>query len=163
MGLNDLDDLDRGLLHLLGDDARNVTTDALAERLDVASSTVANRIRNLEDDGIITGYAPCIDYEAAGFDRQLLVIGTGPTDGGSSMLEDIADVRGVVAARKLVTDEENVSITLLAESQEDVERTLDELRGMDIEIVRTEVVEQEVRHPFGGFGAEVVTDNSQHD
>lgn len=64
------DDLDRQLIALLQTDARQSTM-TLAKRLGLARSTVHERIRRLERDGIIRGYAvklgrdPFEDYAQA--------------------------------------------------------------------------------------------------
>jgi len=50
-----MDETDQKLLSLLRQDAR-MTVAALASRLKVSRGTVTNRIRKLEDDGIIVGY-----------------------------------------------------------------------------------------------------------
>jgi len=50
-----LDDLDQRLRALLRQDAR-LPAAALAQKLGVSRGTVANRLRRLEDDQVITGY-----------------------------------------------------------------------------------------------------------
>ncbi len=50
-----MDETDHQLLSLLRQDAR-LTVAALANKLGVSRGTVTNRIRRLEDDGIIVGY-----------------------------------------------------------------------------------------------------------
>lgn len=50
-----IDDTDRQLLGLLRDDARTPAA-ALAQKLRVSRGTVQNRLRKLEDAGVITGY-----------------------------------------------------------------------------------------------------------
>jgi len=50
-----MDETDQKLLSLLRQDAR-MTVAALASRLKVSRGTVTNRIRKLEDDGVIVGY-----------------------------------------------------------------------------------------------------------
>ena len=50
-----LDETDRALLLLLNEDAR-VSHRALARTLGIAQGTVSNRVRRLEETGVIQGY-----------------------------------------------------------------------------------------------------------
>lgn len=50
-----MDDLDRQLLALLRQDAR-ASVAVLAHKLKVSRGTITNRIRKLEDNGVIVGY-----------------------------------------------------------------------------------------------------------
>ena len=50
-----MDPLDRDLISLLRQDAR-LSVATLADKLQVSRGTVSNRIRKLEDNGVITGY-----------------------------------------------------------------------------------------------------------
>jgi DNA-binding Lrp family transcriptional regulator len=50
-----MDEIDQQLLALLRQDAR-LTVAALAQKLKVSRGTVSNRIRRLEDTGVIVGY-----------------------------------------------------------------------------------------------------------
>ena len=53
--MSKIDDTDRQLLSMLRDDART-TAAALAAKLRVSRGTVQNRLRKLEESGVITGY-----------------------------------------------------------------------------------------------------------
>ncbi|HMB50187.1 MAG TPA: winged helix-turn-helix transcriptional regulator [Natronoarchaeum rubrum] len=147
-----LDELDRKILRALADDARNVTTEEIAERVGLASSTVAARINDLEDEGVIEGYAPMIDYRQAGFDPHMILFGTAIDDEFS--IDATLAVDGVTCVRRLATDEENVLIELVAATQEEIERRLDALDERGVEITRTEVLRDEESQPLGGFGDE---------
>jgi len=147
-----LDELDRKILRALADDARNVTTEEIAERVGLASSTVAARINDLEDEGVIEGYAPMIDYRQAGFDPHMILFGTAIDDEFS--IDATLAVDGVTCVHRLATDEENVLIELVAATQEEIERRLDALDERGVEITRTEVLRDEESQPLGGFGDE---------
>jgi DNA-binding Lrp family transcriptional regulator len=62
-----IDDIDRQLLDALLGDGR-ASASALAEAADVATSTATKRLAALEDDGVVVGYQPEVDYEAFGYD-----------------------------------------------------------------------------------------------
>jgi len=70
---NRLDDLDVRILRLLNADARNSFRD-ISKEVDASISTVSNRIRRLEEDGIISGYVPLLNESKLGFDV-LAVVG----------------------------------------------------------------------------------------
>ena len=61
------ENLDQKILNALLDDGR-ASLRSLGEDLDVSVTTVSNHISNLEDDGVIKGYAPVIDYSELGYD-----------------------------------------------------------------------------------------------
>ena len=51
---------------LLGDGRASLRS--LGEDLDVSVTTVSNHLRDLEDEGVITGYSPIVDYGEMGYD-----------------------------------------------------------------------------------------------
>jgi len=68
-----LDDLDVGILRLLNADARKSFRE-IAKAVDASLSTVSNRVRKLEDEGVILGYVPVLSEPRLGFDV-LAVVG----------------------------------------------------------------------------------------
>jgi Lrp/AsnC family transcriptional regulator, leucine-responsive regulatory protein len=63
----ELDSLDRRLLGHLQQDGR-LSTAELARRLELSGPGLQKRMRKLEDQGVIRGYATVIDREAVGLD-----------------------------------------------------------------------------------------------
>lgn len=61
-----IDAIDRQILTILQDDAR-IATAEIARRVEMAPSAVHERIRKLEDRGIIRGYEARIDPTSVGF------------------------------------------------------------------------------------------------
>jgi DNA-binding Lrp family transcriptional regulator len=145
-----LDDRDSRILRALASDARNVTTEEIAEWVDLAPSTVSARINDLEDEGVIDGYAPAIDYQQAGFDPHMVVFGTVAAEEFS--IESVLDVAGITRVHRLATDDKNVLIELVAASQDEIEERLDTLNDSGVEVIRTEVLSEMAHQPLGGFG-----------
>jgi len=66
------ENLDRKLVNALLGDGR-ASLRSLADDLDVSVTTVSNHLSNLEDDGIIQGYTPKVDYDKLGYDVTAIV------------------------------------------------------------------------------------------
>jgi DNA-binding Lrp family transcriptional regulator len=61
------ENLDAKLINALLGDGR-ASLRSLAEELDVSVTTVSNHLRDLEDEGVIEGYTPKVNYDALGYD-----------------------------------------------------------------------------------------------
>ena len=61
------ENLDRKLVNALLGDGR-ASLRSLAEDLDVSVTTVSNHLSTLEEEGIIDGYTPSVDYDSLGYD-----------------------------------------------------------------------------------------------
>lgn len=66
-----LDETDRAIIEALLEDAR-ISQRQLASIVGVAQGTIANRLRRLEAEGCITGYAPLLDAEAVGWSMTVM-------------------------------------------------------------------------------------------
>jgi DNA-binding Lrp family transcriptional regulator len=146
-----LDDLDVAILRRLNQDARKSFRD-IARELEVSISTVSNRVKRLESEGIILGYAPILDEKKLGYDV-LAVIGVRISKG--KLLEvqrkiaredkvvEVYDVTGeydsVIIARFRNTKELDAFIKKLV-AMENVDRTYTQ--------VVLNVVKQEKRAPI---------------
>ena len=92
----DLDHVDRCILYSLQEDARRMSANTIAERLDVSARTVRNRIDKLEDSGVIDGYHPDVNYEIAGYQLHTMVVCTAPIEGRKRIAKRAANVPGVI-------------------------------------------------------------------
>ena len=61
------ENLDAKLINALLGDGR-ASLRSLAEELDVSVTTVSNHLRDLEDEGVIEGYTPRVNYDELGYD-----------------------------------------------------------------------------------------------
>ncbi len=150
MARADLDDLDLSILRELNADARKSFRD-IARELGISISTVSNRVKRLEQDGVVQGYAPILDEKRLGYEI-LAVIGVQISKG--KLLEvqrrvakdertvDVFDVTGewdsVIVARFRNTRELDAFVKRLV-AIENVERTYTQ--------VVLNVVKQEKRVP----------------
>jgi len=66
------ENLDAKLINALLGDGR-ASLRSLAEELDVSVTTVSNHLRDLEDEGVIEGYTPVVNYDALGYDVTAII------------------------------------------------------------------------------------------
>ena len=125
-----LDEIDERIVYELQRDARNSTTTALADELDVTATTVSNRISQLERDGIVTGYHATVDYGQAGFPLHVLLVCTAPISERATLAEQALEIPGVVTVRELMLGTENLRVEAVGRTNDDITRVataLDEL------------------------------------
>lgn len=67
-----VDELDRKILSLLQRDAR-LSYREIAKELKVAVGTVYNRLKRMEEKGIILGFAPKLNYEKLGYELTAII------------------------------------------------------------------------------------------
>lgn len=143
----ELDGVDLGILDSLATDARHTTATEIADRVGVSPSTVRNRLGRLEDAGVIRGYYPDVDYQAAGLSLQVLLVCTATGGDRARVFDDLLDVDGVVDAHETMTDRRNVYVDGVATGTADVDRLADDVRATGLAIERAEVVRRRRREP----------------
>lgn len=119
-----LDDINRDLLDLLQLDGR-MSYRELGEKCGLTAPAVAERVRKLEDAGIIRGYRAMVDYEALGFPIQCIVRLNAPR-GVSSVDPRIEAIPEVIEANRVTGSESHV-IRARVRSTRDLEELLHEL------------------------------------
>lgn len=68
-----LDTYDKRIIAALQEDAR-MPIAAVAERAALSATPVSRRVKRLEDDGVIAGYAPLLDPRKLGFELEAYVL-----------------------------------------------------------------------------------------
>jgi DNA-binding Lrp family transcriptional regulator len=136
-----IDDVDRSILHQLQLNARQTDTE-IAQKVDVTSTTVRNRLDKLEDGGVIRGYHPEINYEEAGYPLHVMFVCTVDPNTLESMAEQILDVRGVVTTRNLLGGEQNVHVEVVAGTVREIEAIRNELAGLGMTINSSEIISE---------------------
>jgi DNA-binding Lrp family transcriptional regulator len=67
-----MDKLDMKILKLLNENSRS-SYRQMAKELKVSMSTISNRIKGMENEGVINGYIPVLDPQKVGYDLLVLI------------------------------------------------------------------------------------------
>lgn len=149
----ELDDVDREILYALQEDARNLSSGEIAERTDASSSTVRKRIQRLESDGVIKGYSADVDYQESGYPLRMVLFCTAPIPDRGNLIDDILDIPGVVSVQELVTGEQNLLVTAVGETDNDITPVAQELLEMGLTIADEVLVRSQESTPFEEFSS----------
>ena len=151
MGSPTLDEIDRAIIYALQEDARQNTNAAISERVSVSASTVGKRISRMEDEGIIKGYQPNVDYEGAGFPIQVLFICTAAITEREALIEETLGLDGVINVRELMTGERNVHILVVGSSNDDITQVAHKLDEMGYTVTDEILMREEYNQPSVHF------------
>ena len=151
----ELDEVDRGILHMLQADARNNTASIIADAVGVAPNTVRNRIERLEERGVIQGYHPNINYDAAGFQLRVQFVCTVPVGERSELTESVLGIDGVVEVDEIHSGTENLVIEAVGGDGDDITRIAADLEAIGLTVLNQRFVKNSHVQPFNHFGSEV--------
>jgi Lrp/AsnC family leucine-responsive transcriptional regulator len=131
-----LDDIDRRMLGILRDNAR-ISWRELGERVHLSPTSAADRVRRMERDGVIEGYAVRVDPSALGRTvRAVVDASLGPGDQVDRFEERLAQ-REEVTFAAYVTGTADYSIIVECEGAEGLDAFVRWLRA-DAGVARTE-------------------------
>jgi len=102
----ELDEINRDLIDLLQVDGR-MSYRELGQRVGLTAPAVAERVRKLEDAGVITGYRAIVDYEQLGFPI-LCVIRLNTPRMASGVDEKLRALPEVIEANRVTGSESHV-------------------------------------------------------
>ena len=145
------DDVDEAILYALQEDARNISSDDIAERTGTSSSTVRKRIQRLESEGVIKGYSAAVDYQQSGYPLRMLLFCTASIPERGDRIPEILAIDGVVSVQELVTGEQNLLVTVVGESDSDITPVAQELLEMGLTVADEVLVRSYETTPFGRF------------
>src|SRR6056297_733542 len=151
---DEIDDVDRAILHALQEDARNMSSGDIADRAGTSGSTVRKRIQRLEADEIIKGYSADVDYQQSGYPLRMLLFCTAPISERGELLPDVLAIDGVVSVQELVTGDQNLLVTAVGESDSDITPVAQELIDMGLTVADEVLVRSHETTPFEEFSTE---------
>lgn len=147
----EVDDVDKEILHLLQEDARNHTNSQIAETVGISPSTVSKRLDKLETSGVIKGYTPNIDYDVAGYPLRVLFICKAPITERGDLVQDVLDIPGVVNAKELMTGDHNLHIEVVGRHNDDITELAFSMSELGVEIGEEVLVKNEYPKPASVF------------
>jgi DNA-binding Lrp family transcriptional regulator len=151
---DDIDDVDRAIIHALQEDARNMSSGDIAERTGTSDSTVRKRIQRLESDGVIKGYSAEVDYQRSGYPLRMLLFCTASIPERGGLIPEILALDGVVSVQELVTGKQNLLVTAVGESDSDITPVAQALLEMGLTVADEVLVRSHETTPFGEFSPE---------
>ncbi|WP_256295950.1 Lrp/AsnC family transcriptional regulator [Haloarchaeobius salinus] len=154
MSDEDIDDVDSAILYALQEDARNMSSGDIAERTGTSDSTVRKRIQRLESEGIVKGYSADVDYQRSGYPLRMLLFCTASIPERGELIPEIMQIEGVVSVQELVTGEQNLLVTAVGESDDDITPVAQALLDLGVTVADEVLVRSHETKPFGKFDPE---------
>ncbi|MFC4440129.1 MULTISPECIES: HTH-type transcriptional regulator Lrp [Natrialbaceae] len=131
--------LDTDLVNELLENGR-ASLRSLAEELDVSVTTVSNHLSDLEDEGVIQGYTPIVDYDAVGYDvtavMQLKVEGNAL----SEITETLKDHQQMISVYEVTGDYDVIAIGKFEDTEDMNEQIKTLITDPDINQSNTSIV-----------------------
>lgn len=147
-----IDDIDRRILYRLAEEARHTSAPDIASELDVSAPTIRNRIKKLEERGVIEGYHAHINYEQAeGRLTTVFTCSTTDTD-RSRFAQRILNVPGVIHVREVMAGREDIQVTAIGRDTDEITRIGEDIEAMGVEIEEQDLVHRDHYRPYSRFG-----------
>lgn len=146
-----LDSVDRQILYLLQEDARNNSNADISDRVGVSPSTIGNRIQQLEANGIIRGYQPNIDYDKADLPLRILFICTTSITERADLIQDILDLSGVTNVTELMTGNDNILVEVVGSNNKDITQLATAIDARNVSINEEILIKNSYPQPAGIF------------
>lgn len=150
----ELDAVDRGILHVLQRDARNNSPSAIADEVGVAPNTVRSRIERLEEQGILQGYYPWIDYELAGYQLRVVFVCSASIADRRRVADDALRIDGVIRVNETLSGHDNLLVEGVGEDTEAVTSIARQLEEIGCKIGDEWFIKSSRVKPFNHFGVE---------
>ncbi|WP_340102303.1 Lrp/AsnC family transcriptional regulator [Salinibaculum salinum] len=151
-----LDNVDRGILHMLQDNARSNSARDIADAIGVSPNTVRNRIEKLEANGVIQGYHPQINYEQAGFQLQVVFVCTTPVTDQSDLADQVFDIPGVIEIHEILSGHDNLTVRAVGHDSDDLTQIATTLEDLGLTITDERFLKNTRVRPFNHFGVEEI-------
>jgi len=148
-----LDAVDQQILYYLQQDSRTPIT-MIADELNVSDNTVRNRIRKLEERGVIEGYSIQINYDHADIPHYYLFICTSRVSDRERLATKAEDIPGILEVMTVMTGTGNVHIRAAAVGKTEITQIAQQLDEIGLTVEREHLIWTCAYQPFRLFGVE---------
>lgn len=145
-----LDAVDKGIIHMLQENARRSMTE-VAKAVNVSDNTVRNRVDRLEANGVIARYGVDIDFNRTDVQHHFLFICTVRIRDRESIIEDVLEIPGVIEARTLMTGQRNLHIVAAGNDNDDITRIALAMDELGLRIDDENLIRSERGQPLSSF------------
>lgn len=152
-----LDKIDERILFYLAQDARHTSAPDITADLDVSAATIRNRIKQLEERGVIQGYHANIDYERTDGKLTYLFICNTDTTQRERAARDVLTVPGVIHVREVMSGRRNLHVEAVGEDKAEITRIARDLSNLGVEIESEALVQRDYHTPYQPFGPDSST------
>lgn len=147
-----IDTVDERILYYLSQEARHTSAPDIAEKVDVSAPTVRNRIRRLEEEGVIRGYHADVNYQkVSGRLTNHYVCSTGTRD-REEMAQRVLDIPGVINVREIMSGKGDLRITVVGTDTDNLTRIAQKITSFGIEIDDEDLIHREYYRAYAPFG-----------
>jgi len=133
------ENLDARLINALLADGR-ASLRSLGEELDVSVTTVSNHLSDLEEEGVIEGYVPVVDYDALGYDVTAVIQIKVEGDALPDIAHRLAERPGMISVYEVTGDHDIIAVGKFTDTDEMNQRIKEFLTDADIKETNTSVV-----------------------
>ncbi len=133
------ENLDRKLVNALLNDGR-ASLRSLGEDLDVSVTTVSNHISDLEEQGVIEGYAPLVNYGKLGYDVTAIIQLKVEGDALPEITDQLAAHKHMISVYEVTGDHDVIAIGKFTDTDHMNDQIKELLIDPDIKESNTSVV-----------------------
>jgi len=146
------DTIDERILYYLAEEARHTSAPDIADEVGMSAPTIRNRIRRLEEAGVIRGYHAHINYGAVESRlTNLFMCSTAATD-RQRFAQRVLDVPGVVNVREVMTGRGDLRVKAVGTDQDDLMRIAQDITALGVDIDDEDLLHREYFRPYAQFG-----------
>ena len=142
-----LDDIDKQLLNLLQENARYKAID-LADEIGVSDNTIHNRMEQLREANIITGYTTTTNFDPTGLRLYFHFTCTARISERSDVAEEIMALPPVIEVTELMTGHQNIHLKAVGAEDEDITAIAEQLDELSLEIDDENLIRAEHTKPL---------------